>query len=132
MYTAKLFVNPCNRYSMNLKYVNSPISHFSSSSIHSPLPLLLFCGDFRVRFLGRKDGGKRKKLVLLVDDLIKFSCERDDANALALLRSRLDVIFQKFVANPSEGIDALDECERCTLDVVRDVIQSSFNSSARR
>ena len=34
MYTAKLFVNPCNRQSMNLKYVNPPISHFYSSSIH--------------------------------------------------------------------------------------------------
>ena len=44
-----------------------------TSYIASPLPFLLFCGDLRIRPLHGKGGENKNMVVLLVDNLTKFS-----------------------------------------------------------
>jgi hypothetical protein len=103
-----------------------------TSHIATPLPFLLLCGDFRIR--PAKIGGsvEDSTSVMSVDNWIKYTCNKMDASAISILRRRLNVVFLKIVANPTEGFHNLSEYERYSLDALSHVMKASFLASPPR
>ena len=123
------------------------VSSFTMSNtthLASPLPLLLLCGNLRVRPAEIKEendesgdntirkGGKGKKSVLSVDDWILFLCGEVEAANLVILRRRLDNAFLHLVANPSTGLTKLTPAEKDAVDTLGTVLRSAHKAAPGR
>jgi len=101
-----------------------------TTHLASVLPILLLCGDFRVRPAYKYAAGEEKEetrhAVMSVDEWISFQCDKSIGSALAILRKRLDAIFHIIVSNPKAGFDGLSQMERNTLSALDAVMKSSF------
>lgn len=116
----------------------------NTTHLASPLPLLLLCGNLRVRPAEIKEendesgdntirkGGKGKKSVLSVDDLILFLCGEVEAANLVILRRRLDNAFLHLVANPSTGLTKLTPAEKDAVDTLGTVLRSAHKAAPGR
>lgn len=131
---------PLSRKSNMLEYVafgelvKGVSSYTLSQTTHlaSVLPLLLLCGNFRIRpsYMG---GVKSPSMhIVSLDEGISFQCERESAFALAVLRRRLDDIVIHIVSNPTDGMKSLDNLERRALTTLDAVVKSAFESSPGR
>lgn len=88
----------------------------------SPLPLLLLCGELRVRPAKVASEEYKNMSVLSVDDWILFLCDSDVATNLVILRKRLNRAFLKLV---SKGIDSLESMEKDAVTTLSAVLRSS-------
>uniref|UniRef100_A0A7S2RFL4 Helicase-associated domain-containing protein n=1 Tax=Eucampia antarctica TaxID=49252 RepID=A0A7S2RFL4_9STRA len=93
-----------------------------TSHLASAMPLILMCGNLRVRPANVQ--GEHKS-VLCVDDWINFLCPKDIASALVVLRKRLDVAFAKIVADPSAGPGQLNPEESDAVATLSAVINDA-------
>lgn len=102
--------------------------------LHSIIPVILLCGQFCIRGanIRDEDEAKQTKSVISVDEWIAFQCDKSLAAGLAVLRKRLESIFNHIVADPRTGFDGLSAMEIETLNVLDSVMRSSFQSSPRR
>jgi hypothetical protein len=123
------------------------VSSFTMSNtthLASPLPLLLLCGNLRVRPADikedndRDDNAKRRggkdsrKSVLSVDDWILFLCGEEEASNLVVLRRRLDNAFLHVVANPSTGLTKLTPAEKDAVETLGSVLRSAHRAAPGR
>jgi len=122
------------------------VSSFTMSNtthLASPLPLLLLCGNLRVRPAeiteenddhdnAKRNGGKGKKSVLSVDDWILFLCGEEEAANLVVLRRRLDNAFLHLVANPPAGLNKLTPAEKDAIETLGMVLQSAHRAAPGR
>ncbi len=106
-----------------------------TTHLASALPILLLCGEFRIRpavIIGETVEGVMGMSVLNVDDWIVFKCDTDIASSLAVLRKRLDIIFHRIVSNPSQGYDRLSQLDKNTLDTLDCITKGAFLASPGR
>lgn len=100
-----------------------------TSHLASPLPLLLLCGELRVRpAILDPSANKEDKSVLSVDDWIVFVCGKRTAAGLVVLRRRLDSAFCHLVADPSSGMTKLDAAERDAVETLGLVLRRDRKS----
>mmetsp|Transcript_5820 Transcript_5820/g.8733 ORF Transcript_5820/g.8733 Transcript_5820/m.8733 type:complete len:97 (+) Transcript_5820:2413-2703(+) len=95
------------------------------------MPLLLLCGNFRIR-PAYVNGEKVSNICVVSTDEIFCQCNRESGYALAILRKRLDDIVEYIVANPSHGMKTLDDRGWKALLTLDAVIKSAFQSSPGR
>ncbi len=106
-----------------------------TTHLASALPILLLCGEFRIRpaaIIGETVEGVMGMSVLNVDDWIVFKCDKDIASSLAVLRKRLDIIFHRIVSNPSQGYDRLSRLDKNTLETLDCITKGAFLASPGR
>ncbi len=108
-----------------------------TTHLASALPILLLCGEFRIRpavINGEAASGVNSMnlSVLSIDDWIVFKCDKDVASSLAVLRKRLDLIFHHIVSNPSKGYDRLSQLDKSTLAALDVVTKGAFLMSPGR
>lgn len=101
-----------------------------TTHLPSVLPILLLCGDFRIRTLD-SEGNDTKYSVITIDEWISFRCEYEIGSTLAVLRSRLETIFFHFVSSSKHSWDDFNDNERSTLAAFDAVSRSSFKASSR-
>jgi hypothetical protein len=129
---------PLSRKSTELEFVAfgelvKGISTYTiNQTTHLPsvLPILLLCGDFRIRTLVSKEDDTRYS-VITIDEWISFRCEYKIGSALAVLRSRLNTIFFHFVSSSKHSWEDFNDDEKNTLAVFDTVSRSSFRTSSR-
>ncbi len=102
-----------------------------TTHLASPIPLLLLCGNFRIR-PAYVNGDKVSHICVVSVDEIFCQCEKESGFALAILRKRLDDIVEHIVSNPSDGMRTLDIGEWRALTTLDNVIKSAFQSSPGR
>jgi len=99
----------------------------------SPLPLILLCGELRVRPAHVEATSDRKKQsVLSVDDWILFICDEDTAAGLVVLRRRLNGAFGHLVASPHAGLSKLSMVEKDVVETLGVVLRSGHNVAPKR
>jgi len=110
----------------------------------SALPLLLLCGELRIRPArmsinkNNDDGGEAgdevipDKAVLSVDDWIVFLCDREIAAALVVLRKRLDSAFRHIVSKTSSGLDVLSDAEKDSVNTLGIMLKSAHRAAPVR
>jgi len=104
-----------------------------TSHLVSPIPILLLCGDLRVRpAIPEAGNGIGKLAVLSVDEWITFVCAEDVASGLVILRRRLDSAFNLLVANPSFGLNKLGTEERDAVETLGPILRSAHNVAPDR
>lgn len=96
-----------------------------TSHLVSSLPLILFCGDLRVR--PQEDGNA----VLSVDDWLMFTCKPDIAASLVILRQRLDAIFASMTCDPSNYRDLLTPEQADVIQTLDQVIKCAFQAAKK-
>ena len=105
-----------------------------TTHLTSPLPLILLCGNLRVRpaDLEQNDiGNVVGKSVLSVDDWILFLSSTEVASNLVVLRRRLNNAFWHLVANPALGLSKLGSAEKDAVETLGLVLRSSHKAHAR-
>jgi len=102
-----------------------------TTQLASAVPLILLCGEFKIR-PARTEFGESNELILSVDDWIMFRCYDNEASALAILRKRLDSVFMRIVSHPNQGLNALSNQEKDAVQALNVVIKSAFNNSPGR
>lgn len=115
------------------------VSSFTMSQtthLASALPLILLCGNLRVRPADIEDDEVRnsrgKEAVLSVDDWILFLCSEEEASNLVVLRRRLDNAFLHVVANPGSGLNKLTRTEKDAVETLGNVLRSAHRAAPRR
>ena len=103
-----------------------------TTHLASAVPLLLLCGNFRIRPAYVHGQEVEHIAVVSTDEGVICQCDKDAAFALAVLRRRLDSIVMHIVANPTDGMKSLDDIEWKALSTVDAVIKSAFQSSPER
>ena len=110
-----------------------------TTHLASALPLILLCGNLRVRPAtiednnsGAKKSSRRKSSVLSIDDWILFLCSEEEASNLVVLRRRLDNAFLHLVANPSTGLAKLRPAEKDAVETLGTVLRSAHRAAPRR
>ena len=109
-----------------------------TSHLSSPLPLVLLCGEIRVRPMyvedaleGADDGTAEhypKLAVLSVDDWLVFQCEKEVAAAVVILRKRLESAFLHLVKNPRAGLSSLNSAEKDAVETLSMELESAHRS----
>ena len=96
-----------------------------TTHLFSPLPILLLCGELRIRPSVCEESSERKNTsVLSVDDWICFQCSTEIASNLVVLRRRTQEVFLKFV---SKGVDSFSRADIDALDMLGSVLKSCHN-----
>ena len=115
----------------------------NTTNIFSPMPILLLCGNLRVRPKARKnvvDGGdaanpssspqaaaaERRMSVLSVDGWISFQADAAVAAQIVLLRKRLQSAFLRLVENPKLAEGKFDAEQVNTIQTACFCIHSAF------
>lgn len=96
-----------------------------TSHLVSSLPLILFCGDLRVR------PHEENKAMLSIDDWLMFTCNSDTAASLVVLRQRLDSIFASMTRDPSNYRDMLTPEQADVIQTLDQVLKSAFQTAKR-
>ena len=94
-----------------------------TTHLSSPMPLLLMCGNLRVRPAVL---GEQKKSVLCIDNWITFLCSEDIASTIVILRQRLEKSFAKIVSNPSGGLSQLNPNEKASVETLSEVLKCGW------
>jgi len=96
----------------------------------SPLPLILLCGDIRVRpFHSEFISCDQPKLsILSIDEWLMFQCQTDIASALVILRKRMETIFLNLVMNPQARLSSLNPAEKDALETLSAILESAYQA----
>jgi hypothetical protein len=95
----------------------------NTSHLVSPLPLILFCGQLRVRPIDEE------KAMMSVDDWLLFVGSSEVAAALVVLRRRLDSIFASMTCNPSNYRNMLTPEQTDVIQTLDQVLKYAFQAS---
>jgi ATP-dependent RNA helicase DHX36 len=96
-----------------------------TSHLVSSLPLILFCGDLRVR------PHEESKAILSIDDWLVFICDSDIAASLVVLRKRLDSIFASMTRDPSNYRHALTPEQTDAVQALDQVLKYAIQTAQR-
>ena len=113
------------------------VSSFTMSQtthLFSPLPLVLLCGELKVRpavlrtsaTLDTENESSEESVLSIDDGWMLFRCSSQYASGIVTLRKRLQAIFLKFTKS---GADALKEEDKDVLDTLRAMLISAHNRS---
>lgn len=97
----------------------------NTSHLVSPLPLILFCGQLRVRPY-QIPTSEVEKALLSVDDWLFFICDPEIAAVLVLLRKRLDSIFALMLSDPSNYCNLLTQEQGDAIQTMDQVLKGAF------
>lgn len=104
-----------------------------TSYLSSALPLILLCGDISIHVASSIANEEVQEgeidALMSVNGWISVQCESRTAAALALLRKRLDSIFDNIVSDPQNGFNKLSQMDKNTLQVVDAIVKSSHRTS---
>jgi hypothetical protein len=92
-----------------------------TTRLSSSLPVLLLCGEFSVRQANRidtKGGDASQNIIISVDKWISVQCNKETVSAMALLRKRLDLIFQKVVSDHRSQLSQMDVKTLRAIDIL--------------
>lgn len=108
----------------------------NTTHLVSPLPLLLLCGQLRVRSISfapptTSTEEVSRKAIMSIDNWLVFLCEPEISAALAVLRQRLDSAFLRITADPSNFTDLAPE-EKDAVDTLSLVLNSAFRVAPKR
>jgi hypothetical protein len=103
----------------------------NTSHLSSPLPLILFCGQLRVR-PHESSTSEAKKAILSVDEWLAFLYDADIAAALVLLRQRLDSVFALMTSDPSNYHNKLTKTQSDAIQTLDQVLKFSFKRAPSR
>ncbi len=106
----------------------------NTTNIFSPLPILLLCGNLRVRPKARKnpsDTSEKRMSILSVDGWISFQADAAVAAQIVMLRKRLHVAFLKLVENPIKAEKNFDDKAIHSIQTACFCIHSAFKVCAK-
>jgi len=103
----------------------------NTSHLVSPLPLILFCGQLRVRPY-QSAMSEVKMAILSVDEWLVFLCDADIAATLVVLRQRLDSVFALMTSDPSNYCKKLTQTQADAIQSLDQVLKFAFNEGLSR
>lgn len=103
----------------------------NTSRLSSPLPLILFCGQLRVRPY-QSSMSEAKQAILSVDEWLSFLCDADIAATLVVLRQRLDSVFALMTSDPANYFNKLTQTQADAIQTLDQVIKFAFNEGHSR
>jgi len=110
----------------------------NTTHLVSPLPLLLLCGQLRVRPIyfvspqcDEHETVSIDRAVLTVDDWLTFLAESEIARGLIILRKRLDSAFSAMTSDPTSFAD-LSPVEKDAVNTLSVVLNSAYKAAPKR
>jgi hypothetical protein len=94
---------------------SSSFTMSQTTSMSTPLPLLLLCGNLRLQPIS-VDIEKDSVSLLILDESLSFTTSPSVASSLVILRKRLNHAFSILVSCPANGLNNISEREKSAVD----------------